>query len=54
MSYQSKHTGTTIDNAITDIQSLQSIILNTVYPVGSLYTSFNSTSPANIVGGTWV
>lgn len=53
MSYQSKHTGTTIDNAITDIQSLQSIILNTVYPVGSLYTSFNSTSPANIVGGTW-
>lgn len=54
MSYQSKHTGTTIDNAITDMQSLQSIILNTVYPVGSLYTSFNSTSPANIVGGTWV
>lgn len=33
MSYQSKHTGTTIDNAITDMQSLQSIILNTVYPV---------------------
>lgn len=54
MSYQSKHTGTTIDNAITDIQSLQSIILNTVYPVGSLYTSFNSTNPTNIVGGTWV
>lgn len=54
MSYQSKHTGTTIDSAITDMQSLQSIILNTVYPVGSLYTSFNSTSPANIVGGTWV
>lgn len=54
MSYQSKHTGTAIDNAITDMQSLQSIILNTVYPVGSLYTSFNSTSPANIVGGTWV
>lgn len=54
MSYQSKHTGTAIDDAITDMQSLQSIILNTVYPVGSLYTSFNSTSPANIVGGTWV
>lgn len=53
MSYQSKHTGTAIDNAITDMQSLQSIILNTVYPVGSLYTSFNSTSPANIIGGTW-
>lgn len=54
MSYQSKHTGTAIDNAITDMQSLQSIILNTVYPVGSLYTSFNSTNPANIVGGTWI
>lgn len=54
MSYQSKHTGTAIDNAITDMQSLQSIILNTVYPVGSLYTSFNSTNPTNIVGGTWV
>ena len=36
------------------MQSLQSIILNTVYPVGSLFTSFNSTSPANIIGGTWV
>ena len=36
------------------MQSLQSIILNTVYPIGSLYTSFNSTNPANIIGGTWV
>lgn len=54
MAYQSKHTGQNIDDAITDMQSLQSIILNTVYPVGSLYTSFNSTSPANIIGGTWV
>ena len=54
MAYQSVHTGQNIDDAITDMQSFQSIILNTVYPVGSLYTSFNSTSPANIVGGTWV
>ena len=53
MAYQSVHTGQNIDDAITDMQSLQSIILNTVYPVGSLYTSFNSTSPANIIGGTW-
>ena len=36
------------------MQSLQSIILNTVYPIGSLYTSFNSTNPADIIGGTWV
>lgn len=54
MSYQSKHTGTAIDDAVTDMQSLQSIILNTIYPVGSLYTSFNSTSPDDIIGGTWV
>ena len=54
MAYQSIHTGQNIDDAITDMQSLQSIILNTVYPVGSLYTSFNSTNPANIIGGTWI
>lgn len=53
MSYQSKHTGTTIDNAITDMQSLQSIILNTVYPVGSYYMSSDSANPSTKFGGTW-
>ena len=53
MSYQSKHTGATIDNAITDMQSLQSIILNTVYPVGSYYISSDSTNPSTKFGGTW-
>lgn len=28
-------------------------ILNMVYPVGSIYMSVNSTSPANFLGGTW-
>lgn len=53
MSYQSKHTGTTIDNAITDMQSLQSIILNTVYPIGSYYISSDSANPSTKFGGTW-
>jgi microcystin-dependent protein len=28
-------------------------MLTTVYPVGSIYTSVNSTSPASLFGGTW-
>ena len=29
-------------------------LLNLIYPVGSVYLSFNTTSPADIIGGTWV
>lgn len=32
---------------------LKKLILNTVYPVGSIYISMNSTNPKNILGGTW-
>lgn len=28
-------------------------LLDIVYPIGSVYISFNSTSPATIIGGTW-
>lgn len=28
-------------------------LLDVVYPVGSIYLSMNSTSPASFVGGTW-
>lgn len=28
-------------------------IINLIYPVGSIYTSVNSTSPADLFGGTW-
>ena len=28
-------------------------LLNYIYPVGSIYMSVNSTSPANLFGGTW-
>lgn len=39
---------------IDDIKnSLTSTILNTIYPIGSLYTSFNSANPSSIIGGTW-
>lgn len=50
MAYQSKHTGTTIDNVIDQVAQL----LDIFYPVGSIYTSTKSTSPATLFGGTWV
>ena len=28
-------------------------LLSVIYPVGSVYLSINSTSPASIIGGTW-
>ena len=35
------------------IDNLSDGILNKVYPVGSVYISFNNNSPANFIGGTW-
>lgn len=32
---------------------LNNLVLESVYPVGSLYMSMNSTSPATLFGGTW-
>lgn len=29
-------------------------LIDVIYPVGSIYMSFNSTSPATLFGGTWV
>lgn len=29
-------------------------LMDIVYPVGSIYISMNSTSPAEIIGGTWM
>lgn len=34
-------------------RALNSLILEAVYPVGSIYMSVNSTSPATLFGGTW-
>lgn len=34
-------------------RALSSLILEAVYPVGSIYMSVNGTSPATLFGGTW-
>lgn len=34
-------------------RALSTLILEAVYPVGSIYMSVNSTSPATLFGGTW-
>lgn len=34
-------------------RALSSLILEAVYPVGSIYMSVNNTSPATLFGGTW-
>ena len=41
-----------IDNLFKN--SLKTLILNTFYPVGSIYMSTSSTNPSNTFGGTWV
>lgn len=44
-----------IVSAVNEIYNLVSAsILEKTYPVGSVYMSFNSTSPATLFGGTWV
>ncbi|KAI5489619.1 phage tail repeat-like family [Trichomonas vaginalis G3] len=38
----------------TELQTLKTEILQTLYPVGSIYTSMNSTNPATVLGfGMW-
>lgn len=47
--YQSTHTGQQIDDAVDTAINL----IDKIYPVGSIYMSVNSTSPATFIGGTW-
>lgn len=40
-------------NTKLNTNDLASNLLSKVYPVGSIYLSVNSTSPASFIGGTW-
>ena len=44
-----------INNSVdVKLNNLKTTILKTIYPVGSIYTSFNNTNPNSIFGfGTW-
>lgn len=42
-----------INNQYVNYNTLKSTLLKEIYPIGSIYMSVNSTSPANLFGGTW-
>ena len=48
MAYSSSYTGEQSDTYVT-----KSSIVGLIYPVGAIYISLNSVSPATLFGGTW-
>lgn len=42
-----------VDNLSKVLETFKSSFLNLVYPIGAVYISINSTSPATLFGGTW-
>lgn len=43
-----------IGDGSTAVKDLQSLILNAVYPVDSIYMSVNPANPSTLFGGTWI
>lgn len=41
------------DEATALISAIKSVLVNTIYPVGTIYISTVSTSPATLFGGSW-
>ena len=39
--------------SIIDSITIASVVMNFIYPVGSIYMSVNSTNPVYLFGGTW-
>lgn len=46
-------TGLLANGAVTSAKIDWSTVIDKIYPVGSIYMSVNSTSPATFIGGTW-
>ena len=45
--------GDSVQDHLTSLDDIFSNLVDYVYPVGSIYMSVNSTSPATLFGGTW-
>ena len=43
-----------VEGAFSEKPGIKNEIVNLIYPVGSIYMSVSSTSPATLFGGTWV
>lgn len=41
------------DEATALINAMKTVLIDTIYPVGSIYMSVNSTSPTTLFGGSW-
>lgn len=42
------------DSTRSNIKTLKATMVDTIYPVGAIYMSTSSTSPASLFGGTWI